>query len=335
MIKKFLVLCLACVLSISFIACSFFWLGVTNEEVSDTVTDTVSDTVNSIAGTVTETVNDTIEKVTDTVTGTVGDTIEQVTDTIGTAADMYTSDVMSEASEISSAICDGINAHQTEISLTLPSSFSDGSELFEIFTQCFNENPSWFWISGNMDWSTSTLGDRTTAVLTPEIIGNIEDVPAMEEQLMNFVSEIAAGAAAYETQYEQALYVHDTIVNICDYDTATYEQYAATGEAARGYTYTAYGCLINHQAVCEGYARAFQLIMQKLGIECRYVSGTATSSGVTESHAWNYVVIDGTPCYVDVTWDDPVGDVPEGYISHDYFCVSEEQLLLDHTIESM
>ncbi len=316
MIKKFFIICLAAVLSFNIYGCSFFGAGITNEELSDTVTETV----NNIAGTVSEKVNN---------------TIEQVTDTIGTAADMYSSDLLSEDLEIYNAICEGINAYQTEISLTLPSILSDGEKLFEIFTKCYNDNPRWFWISGNMEWSTSTLGDRTTAVLNPEIIGNIEDASAMEAQLMDFASEIANGAAAFETQYEQALYVHDTIVSICDYDMATYEAYEATGELEKGYTYTSYGCLINRSAVCEGYARAFQLIMQLLGIECRYVSGTASHNGTVESHAWNYVVIDGTPCYVDVTWDDPVGDVPDDYISHDYFCISEEELLMDHTIESM
>ena len=48
-----------------------------------------------------------------------------------------------------------------------------------------------------------------------------------------------------------------------------------------------------------GYSRAFQYLMQQLGIPCYYCTGY---SG--ENHAWNIVYLYGEYYNVDLTWDD-------------------------------
>ena len=68
-----------------------------------------------------------------------------------------------------------------------------------------------------------------------------------------------------------------------------------------------YGALHDKKAVCEGYARSFKYIMEKVGVPAVLVSGTARNSeDKTESHAWNYVQINENWYAVDVTWDDPI-----------------------------
>ena len=62
---------------------------------------------------------------------------------------------------------------------------------------------------------------------------------------------------------------------------------------------SAYSALVNGQTVCAGYARAFQYLMQQLGIPCYYCRGY---SG--ENHAWNIVELYGDYYNVDLTWDD-------------------------------
>lgn len=55
---------------------------------------------------------------------------------------------------------------------------------------------------------------------------------------------------------------------------------------------TPYGVLVRKQGVCEGYARAFKAVMDKLGINCIQVQGAHQYSGeVAVGHMWNYVEI--------------------------------------------
>lgn len=82
------------------------------------------------------------------------------------------------------------------------------------------------------------------------------------------------------------------------------------------------GIVNNHEGVCESYAELFHYLLKNNGIESIMVTGDAWTNlprtGSGESHAWNYVkfnyVVGGETVSkwygFDVTWDDPVPDVP-------------------------
>lgn len=124
--------------------------------------------------------------------------------------------------------------------------------------------------------------------------------------------------------YEEAVRVHDSLVDSTmsqyervkafhDYlcNTVTYQQNGSE-------SHTAYGALVNHTAVCQGYTQAMDLLCFLSGIDCEYIFGQATANGVTANHSWVRVNIDGNWYNVDPTWDDQ-----ESYISYDYFLVSD------------
>ncbi len=68
------------------------------------------------------------------------------------------------------------------------------------------------------------------------------------------------------------------------------------------YTQSAYGALIKHECVCQGYAEAFQRFMDYAGISSYIVTGKV--KGFTDYHAWNVVSPGQGKGYyhVDVTW---------------------------------
>lgn len=79
--------------------------------------------------------------------------------------------------------------------------------------------------------------------------------------------------------------------------------------------------------VCEGYARAFKVLCDKLQIPCVLVDGHAKADPYSdgEAHMWNFVQVDGAWYAVDVTWNDPVVSGVTGVLSgHE----SEKWLLL-------
>ncbi len=101
--------------------------------------------------------------------------------------------------------------------------------------------------------------------------------------------------------------VHDYLVENLEYDSTL----------SKDNIYNIYGALINKITVCEGYARAFKAIMDDLEIPCLIACGTGiNSTGATESHAWNYVMINEKWYAIDVTWDDPI-IIGNGYVSRD------------------
>ena len=129
------------------------------------------------------------------------------------------------------------------------------------------------------------------------------------------------------TDYQKILYIHDYLVNNIEYDST----YAAIG------SYGIYGALVGKTCVCEGYAKAFKYLANIAGFECEIMQGEATnSSGVTESHAWNCIKLDGTWYLIDATWDDPIVSGGRGKVSdnirYKYFLKGTDTFDKDHFI---
>lgn len=110
--------------------------------------------------------------------------------------------------------------------------------------------------------------------------------------------EIAKGAAIYGTDYEKIRYINNYIVDHCQYVAAAVKNPSQYPKA-----FTTYGCLIEGQAVCEGYANSVQLLCEMLNIPCIKVTGKAYGG----NHIWNAVYLDGKWWILDVTFNDPVG----------------------------
>lgn len=115
-------------------------------------------------------------------------------------------------------------------------------------------------------------------------------------------------------EFQTVRFFHDYIIKHCSYDDSG-ENYG-----------NAYGALIEGKAVCEGYARAFKYLCDKVGIPCELVNGYADVE-----HMWNLVRINGDWYQVDLTWDDPKNHDGD-YISYTYFNITTNEILKDHTI---
>ena len=121
---------------------------------------------------------------------------------------------------------------------------------------------------------------------------NIETIRNAEFQIENLVQSLRFS----NNKYYQIREIHDFIVENTEYDETV----------SKSNIYNIYGTLINKEAVCEGYAKTFKYILDKLDIPCIIACGIGQNSkGQTESHAWNYVKLNDVWYAVDVTWDDP------------------------------
>ncbi len=144
----------------------------------------------------------------------------------------------------------------------------------------------------------------------------------IEDETNQILSQIKS-----ETDYQKILAIHDYLVDNINYDETL----------SKNNIYNIYGALVNKECVCEGYAKAFKYLINKVGIECVFVIGEAKNSqGNIENHAWNYVKLNNGWYAVDVTWDDPIirgnGFVGKD-IKYKYFLKGSNTMNKDH-IES-
>lgn len=131
------------------------------------------------------------------------------------------------------------------------------------------------------------------------------------------VLDMIEGEAVKELPIEEKiLKIHDYLVDNTSYDTSL------------DYMYNAYSTLIEHRAICSGYAEVFKTFMDMMGVECIAITGL----GGNENHMWNMIKLDNEWYHVDVTWDDPIGN-KVGSMYHGYFNVDDTTISKDHSWE--
>ncbi len=144
-----------------------------------------------------------------------------------------------------------------------------------------------------------------------------DDIDKADEMTDEFTNaELAAidEIAGQDSEYEKVRAINDYIVKNCVYVTGEDIEYSAT----------AYGCLVEKRANCEGYAKAFSVLAADFGLESILVTGK-TDKG--ENHAWNQVKVDGEWYNIDVTWaDNDNGDE----VRHAYFLCSDKDFSETH-----
>ena len=179
-----------------------------------------------------------------------------------------------------------------------------------------NDHPETFWLTGESKYyvkNNSTTVEFEYSIEPSEILSAKE---TFENKIDNILNDLPSGS-----DFEKEEYINNYIIENCKYDDA-----AAQIENIEGNENDAYGALVDGSAVCEGYARAFQLLCNKADIDCVMVSGTVDNT----NHAWNCVKIGGEWYQIDVTWNDTDGD--KDYLQNDYFNLTDSLMLEDHTL---
>lgn len=117
------------------------------------------------------------------------------------------------------------------------------------------------------------------------------------------------------TTVEKLLTIYDYLILHCEYDVVNHNAGTIPDES-----FSAYGALVKHKAVCQGYANSMAELMNYFGIE----NCVVTSNELR--HAWNMVKIDGQWYHLDATWDDPIDDVT-GRCYHRHFLKSDAEMV--------
>ena len=169
-----------------------------------------------------------------------------------------------------------------------------------------DDNPHFFYV----DWGSVLYGSRMQAEKTV-IYFKYRIQRTVAKQYLEQIKVIAEGLKS-NSDYSTMRKVHDYLAK-----TVKYNPRVEAGESIyRINDHNVIGPLFEKMAVCEGIARAYQILLKHLNIECTYMSGYVNTSKARGYHAWNLVRHNGQIKKVDVTWD-----LNDGKVSHRYFIV--------------
>ena len=213
-----------------------------------------------------------------------------------------------------------LNDGDKEIYLALYSSFmrfddavttpADESSLKDIFKAVLYDNPHIFWVEHDFEY----VINENSVKFIPHYRYNESESEVIKSQIDSKINYIVNMADDYSTEFEKELYIHDYICESTIYD-----------ETIDGNTI--YDVLINGKAVCEGYAKTAQILLDKLDIDNYLVVGESVFDGELGPHMWNVVTIDNHNYHLDATWND---NDKENDVNYFYFNISDNEIKKDH-----
>lgn len=173
-------------------------------------------------------------------------------------------------------------------------------------------------------WSTTIYGEGKDRLLEVNMNYSYskEKMIEMKEAVDKKAKEIISNVINPNmNDFEKELALHDYVLNNAYYNTDF-----GVNKTLPEDEHTAYGVLIKGKGVCSSYAKAMHKLLDMVGIESYFVTGT----GGGEPHAWNIVKIQDSYYHLDATWNDTIANGKDE-LSHDYFNLADNQISYDHT----
>ncbi len=191
------------------------------------------------------------------------------------------------------------------------------------------ENPKIFWIdwidsNGRLRFETGSTATYADLII-PDGLTLADHQKTFLYAIRDAAGEIRARLSADAGTYEKAKVIHDWLCENSSYNyaqTSSHKQESDPVSFDYLAAHSAYSAIIpgdEYQPVCEGYACAFRLLCDEIGVPCLSVNG---STAFASRHMWNIVRLeDGKWYLVDVTSDDVEAYGIDYY--HSYFMLDK------------
>lgn len=191
------------------------------------------------------------------------------------------------------------------------------NDLGFIYNMFYSDYPEYFWVNGAWSASMTQRGSTVTLYMKPVYTMTGSALSTAKSQYNAKVNELTSGLSG-KSDYEKSMIIHDRLIDTVTYTSTNNDQ-------------NAYGALVEGKAVCNGYARAYQHLMNTVGVPTWFVRGTSINptTGTSIGHAWNIVKLDGKWYYTDVTWDDQGKDT-----FYEYLNITTSKMTEGHELDS-
>ena len=202
-----------------------------------------------------------------------------------------------------------------------------------VFDYVMTDHPELFYVSG-YQYTDYKLGEETSRIaFTGTYIYDAAEVARKKTRINEAVNKCLAGAPSSTDEYQTVKYVYEYIIKNTEYDMNAADNQNICSVFLGG------------RSVCNGYAKATQLLLNRLGVKCTFVTGMVTTkSGQQYRHAWNLVLCNGAHYYLDVTWGDASYQTASGEsadptllpeVNYDYLNVTTQEIQTQHIISDV
>lgn len=212
---------------------------------------------------------------------------------------------------------------------TLTSRWNCGSFSQETLKKAYDclllDHPELFW-SDSFTYVTSYVNNSiSTRYVEFEYTMTLSQIEKTNKEIENALFSLVKEIGTAEQSYETVRKVYAWLVKNCSYDKTNMDQ-------------TLYSVMVQKSGVCASFSKAFEFIMQCLGIPCTCINGKLkTGSNLLASssnlgHEWNLVFINGSWAHVDIT---SAISLSEDGVDYSFFCCTTDEILKTHIIDNV
>ena len=177
------------------------------------------------------------------------------------------------------------------------------------------DHPQVFYVSG---FSLRRIPQSASGEVIFQYEFKKDKLRSQQSALENRLARLLRPMQALPSDTDRLYAIHDFLVQSVRYD-----------KLRKYYSHEIIGSLHNGVGVCEGIAKAFKLLCDRLHIECLIpISEADPENGVPYRHAWNIVRLGGQTYHIDATFDLSLST--PALTRYDYFCLSDRQIFRDH-----
>lgn len=193
------------------------------------------------------------------------------------------------------------------------------------FTCVILDHPELFYISG-YSFTKYMRGNKIEKItVSGTYTMNREEIEQAVLLINAYTDKCVSEYDGDGDEYSKVKFVYEYLIENTEYDLlAEHNQ-------------SLYGIMKYNRTVCQGYAKATQYILNRMGVFCMLCEGTVKG---TEAHVWNIVRIDKKYYHVDTTWGDASytitsenDDVQTPEINYDYLCIDDETIQKTHFVK--
>ncbi|MDY4837475.1 MAG: transglutaminase domain-containing protein, partial [Lachnospiraceae bacterium] len=204
-------------------------------------------------------------------------------------------------------------------------SSKDPDKIEKAFSYVMLDHPELFYLTG-YSFTKYMRGNRIEKItLSGNYTMTKNEADSKKLLVDSYVDKCIEGYDGYVDDYEKVKYVYEYLIKNTEYDMSVANNQNVLS------------VVVDNRTVCQGYAKAMQLILNRMGVFCILCEGVVKG---TESHVWNIVRINDKYYHVDATWgdasymiEDTSGQFEAPDINYDYLCVTDEEITKTHVIK--
>jgi len=198
-------------------------------------------------------------------------------------------------------------AFDTAPQLPVPAEVSD-TELKKVLQYLQDDNPELYWLNAEEMLARASSARVLHFYMINDL--TVTDLRGRQREIDKEADWMLRDVTG-DDPFSVAVSLHDRLAKHLSYSSKTNKDDMSN----------IYGALVGYTAICDGYARALQYMLHRVGINCIYITGV-NQKGIP--HAWNAIELDSGWYYADLTLND------KDPLRHDYLFMSAEESMREH-----